>query len=68
MPEKDRWHQGTFGKEDSVFAPMSPPHLSRQKSERFELRRESSAKEIQKALSKISLESKFKLNIMAAAT
>jgi hypothetical protein len=45
---------------------MSPPNLAREMSERVSLKRESSAKEIKKALSKISLESKFKMNIMAS--
>ena len=47
---------------------MSPPHLKREGSERGDsvLKRESSAKAIKKALSKISLESKFRMNIMAA--
>ena len=49
-----------------VMSPMSPPNLTREMSERVSLKRESSAKEIKKALSKISLESKFKLNIMAS--
>ena len=47
---------------------MSPPHFKREVSERGDsvLKRESSAKEIKKALSKISIESKFRMNIMAA--